>query len=226
MSTFTNVYEEVSVVVVGSLNPAIFNPDWLLRHELLSEEDVAEQVSIDVIHPEVCRFSLPWCDLEVLTNRLIIRTHQKGYFEATRDLAVGMFSVLSETPVTGIGLNTTYRDVFDSREGLDRIGDSLAPKQPWKSILPDSPRHGLSRLNIQSERADDVPGVVNTHILPVLVEEKHGIETKVNCHFDFALMREGSQEATVGEVILGYWDESLRVAETAHANILDLAEGC
>lgn len=223
MSSFSNFYEEVSVVVVGNFNPAIFNPDWLLRHELIRDEDI-DDAEIDVIHPEVSRFSLAWCQVEVLANRFVLRSTERGYFEAARDLAVGMFSVLSETPITALGINSTFRDKSDNREIFDRLGDLLAPKEPWEKLFPKSPKHGLYQLNIQSERDDKVPGFWNTTIRPLFMEDGFGIEVQLNCHFAFNKIYENTPDVSICDIVLSYWDDSIELATSLHAGVQNLVK--
>lgn len=54
--------DEVGVVLVGSLNPAIFTPAWFALHGLLPES-AAESAELEVAHPQLTRFSTDWLRL-------------------------------------------------------------------------------------------------------------------------------------------------------------------
>src|SRR5882724_4226406 len=47
----------VSIVMRGSFNPGIFQPFWLAKQGLISEE-AAGAATIEVIHPEVSSFEI------------------------------------------------------------------------------------------------------------------------------------------------------------------------
>ena len=44
--------EEISVVLLGSLNPGIFHPEWFRRQEILSPQE-AEEARRKLVSPEV-----------------------------------------------------------------------------------------------------------------------------------------------------------------------------
>jgi hypothetical protein len=44
--------EEISLVLVGSLNPAIFHPEWFVRQRLVSRGE-AEKAETAIISPQV-----------------------------------------------------------------------------------------------------------------------------------------------------------------------------
>ncbi len=49
---------EISIVLVGSLNPRIFTPDWFARNGLLTGRE-ADEADLDVVHAQLVllRFS-------------------------------------------------------------------------------------------------------------------------------------------------------------------------
>lgn len=95
-----------SIVAVGAFNPAIFSPDWLERNTLIGAEDAetARQSTALIISQQVSVVDTDWFTLQVLDNQLTLSS--KGVLSPTlRDLAVGIFSLASQTPVTALGMN-------------------------------------------------------------------------------------------------------------------------
>src|SRR5437870_4919946 len=87
-----------SVVFVGDFNPKIFQPAWFAAQNLLRQEE-ADAAKIEIIHPEIVRFSLDWLHVEVVHERFKASTLQFPYFEILRDLTVGTFKILRHTPI-------------------------------------------------------------------------------------------------------------------------------
>jgi hypothetical protein len=50
----TPTSEEINVVLVGALKPAIFHPEWFVRQELLSEAE-ARKAEVQLITPQALR---------------------------------------------------------------------------------------------------------------------------------------------------------------------------
>jgi hypothetical protein len=50
---------EVAVVILGSLNPRIFTPDWFARHGLISAKD-ADSAVVDIVTAQVASFRTEW----------------------------------------------------------------------------------------------------------------------------------------------------------------------
>jgi len=57
--------QETTIVLVGYFNPAIINPDWLLRYELIGPRAASESI-IDIIHPSLAQFRV--ADLEFIST--------------------------------------------------------------------------------------------------------------------------------------------------------------
>ncbi len=47
--------DDSAIVLVGSLNPAIFHPSWFALNEIVGKEEI-DNAKIDVVHNEVSRF--------------------------------------------------------------------------------------------------------------------------------------------------------------------------
>ena len=88
MSDVKPELEDVSVVLVGSFNPAIFHPTWFAREKLIQQEE-ADRADIKIVSPEVSVFSIGWLQLEVTLDRFAARTSQIQNLEPLRDLVRG-----------------------------------------------------------------------------------------------------------------------------------------
>jgi len=70
MATAVPVQREASIVIVGSFNPAIFQPAWLVRQQILGPNDI-DETKLEVVHPEVARFPIAWGHMEVVRERFL-----------------------------------------------------------------------------------------------------------------------------------------------------------
>ena len=107
--TFTAEVLVSSIVVIGDFNPAIFTPDWREKNELIGEGDatVAREGRANrkpLISHQVTNFDTDWFALQVLDNKLTLNS--RGVLTPMlKDLTVGIFQLLSHTPVIAIGMN-------------------------------------------------------------------------------------------------------------------------
>jgi hypothetical protein len=140
-----------SVVLTGSFNPAIFQPQWFVRQNLLPAEE-CEKPEIKVISPQVCEFQTERFIIQVTTERFSALAKPDANPAPLRELVAGTFFTLEHTPLKALGLNRDMHFALSSEEEWHKVGDTLVPKDLWKRILQGNP--GLRSLWIQSE----VPG--------------------------------------------------------------------
>ncbi len=76
-----------SIVLLGDLNPKIFQPAWFAAEKLIRKPE-AEAAEIEIIHPEVVIFNLEWLRLEVTRERFSASTTQEPYYEFIRDFQI------------------------------------------------------------------------------------------------------------------------------------------
>ena len=70
--------EALSVVLLGSFNPQIFQPAWLAAEGLIRKEE-GQDAKIQVIHPEISAFSLGWAAIDVTHERYAVETSRACY---------------------------------------------------------------------------------------------------------------------------------------------------
>ena len=90
--------EEISIVLLGSLNPGIFHPEWFRRQEILSPQD-AEAANIKIVSPEVTEVLFLDMKLDVFPNRLVLETLDASRAEKLQDIVVNILSKLPHTPL-------------------------------------------------------------------------------------------------------------------------------
>src|ERR1700735_4210479 len=134
---FSHEDEGALITLIGSFNPAIFQPRWLGSLNLIRPEE-AEKAQIATIQAEIADFKTDWFHLQVLQKRLVLQSLDPTHLEPLRDLAVGIFTILPHTPVEILGMARIFHYKMPSPEAWHNVGNQLAPKDPWNSIL-DTP---------------------------------------------------------------------------------------
>lgn len=222
-----------SIVVTGNFNPVIFTPDWLRLHKLIGEGDAdfTSTTGLVGITPQLTQFSTEWFELQVLRTRFVL-VAKGGVTLAVRDLAAGIFSLLSHTPVSAVGLNFTSQYRVPAVEDWHLIGDTLAPKEIWHDVLSDkSINIGVENLQlvIQHGLRTDLQKVQDNLVRVIFrpsVEIPHGVYIEINHHFATSNdVPEGKSQAEhLSSVIASNWErcegESNRIVEALMHGIL------
>lgn len=204
----------VSIVLIGSFNPAIFQPSWFALHNLLRSEE-ADAATIDIIHPDVAHFKTEWLEVNIVRDRFQISTVQESYYEALRDLAVGILMLLSHTPVKVMGINRDFHFDLASEETWHALGHRLVPKGDWNPLLKNP---GMEALVVKGIRPDAFEGYIRVTVQPS-GRIKYGVFIEVNDHY--VLTRDekevdGSDKARL--ILSERWSESMqRGSEIAQA---------
>src|ERR1700734_3239094 len=95
-----------SVVVIGSFNPLIFQPEWLAAHDIIGpreaetarqQVDTARGAGIEVIHRQLSVLNLSALRVEVQLDRFSVLAREAPIVVA-RDFALKCFNLLSHTP--------------------------------------------------------------------------------------------------------------------------------
>lgn len=205
---------EASIVIVGALNPAIFQPEWLRNHGLISEPD-SESTNINVIHPEITIFDLPWARIDVRQDRFTLRGKDAAFFPMIRDLSVGIFQLLEHSPVNGVGVNSILTYTTNDTKEWHRIGDALVPKEKWACHLKG--HIGMTRVSISAERDDDLPGNVNITVAPVVRTGEIGVIVDINNHIEL------ESAGKLPSILNQNWERLQKQARTMADEILEEA---
>lgn len=178
------------IVLRGTFNPAIFTPAWFVLHELLPEA-AAAHADLELAHPQLAKFSTEWLQLEATPDRFQAVT-QEGPYIRVRDLVVRVFSeYLPHTPVNVVGINRDVHFRAPSAAARDRVGERLAPSEPWgtfgESFSRGTAHGGMVSLTMRQNNPDGRPpgGQINVRVEPSVRvgDGRTGIYVGVNDHY-------------------------------------------
>lgn len=207
--------EGASIVLLGSFNPGIFQPAWFGAHELIKPEE-SESAKINVIHPEVSAFATDWFSIQVLKERFTVQASDPGHYSPLADLVLGLFQLLEHTPFDKMGLNRFLHFRMASEDEWHRVGDLLAPKEPWRAILKKPGLRSLYMQDAPEETTSEGAGVKVVRFVRIEPSQAvhPGVFVEVNRHHETS----GTDAARVlMKVLRDTWrpslDEAQRVAE-------------
>jgi hypothetical protein len=167
-----------SIVLVGSFNPAIFQPEWFVRQGLFSDTE-SSTAEIKVVHPQICQFETESFIVQVTNERFSAFSKPNVTAEPLRDLVMGTFVILEHTPVTAMGLNRQMHFALKSEEMWHSLGDRLVPKEPWNSVLEGRP--GMLSLEILTNRETPKGSSFRVKVQPS-TQVKFGVYFETNEH--------------------------------------------
>lgn len=223
--------EDVSAVLIGDFNPAIFNPDWLLRNDLVGKV-AAEQAEVDVIHAELAQFRVGDFDLIVSRQRLQV-TMRTAPFIRVSDFTLKLFrEVLPHTPVRQFGLNRSVHFRVGSEETRNKIGRLLAPLEPWGAWGDDigkgegDLRGGMASLSMQEVICvDGIRRKITATVQPSSsVQKAFGIFVGLNDHHEFE--SEKITTKSVIDIFDSSFDKSLAHSEYVIDCVMALKGKC
>jgi hypothetical protein len=201
----------LGIVFVGDFNPVIIQPFWLAAKQLIREGE-AKNAKIELIHNDVCKFDLDWVHVEVTKKRFELRTAKEPYFEATRDLALSIFGILKETPMTALGINHIKNFALRDAKTYEDFGDRLSPLSNWRDVFLDPKLLQLDIIDVQ--RKDKLNGNFRVRITATdrVLDIKYGVAFNINDHFSLPAESEGRNGEMV-KILAGEWQRSIERAQ-------------
>ena len=154
-----------SIVAVGGLNPAIFQPAWFTAEGLITRTE-AQAAKVEIISAQAALFQVDWLSVQVLPDRFVVATENEAFYRHLHDLVAATFSKLVHTPITALGINYSCHYRLEDATQLCHISNELAPKSRWSQLL-DSPH--LRSLTMESGRQAGPKG----HLPPTSGELGH-----------------------------------------------------
>jgi len=113
-----------TIVFLGSLNPAIFQTQWLNRFKILPEQDiqwaegkkpektklpesniVVKEIPYIMITANYTLLQFPSLQIEVFPDRYICSSKKKDAFSSIKDVTISIFKILEHTPIHAAGIN-------------------------------------------------------------------------------------------------------------------------
>jgi hypothetical protein len=211
-----------SIVMIGSLNPRIFQPEWFSRTGLINEKEIAS-ADIQIIHAQMAAFSLDWLNIQVTEDRFSAETRVPP-FVRLKDLILRTFGeFLPHTPIFKLGLNRVVHFSVGTLETRNKVGRALAPTAPWGEWArniegqPDKPETvgGMRSLTMLAQRTDGHSGAITVRVEPSLHPSlvRNGIFIEVNDHYEIA-----EPQKTIGT------DAAMRIIETEGERSIERSE--
>ena len=186
--TYTAEIFTSTTVVVGEFNPAIFTPDWLERNNLIGEGDAAvaregRAGSQLLVSHQVTSFETEWFTLQVLYKQFTLTS--KGVLSpAFKDLTVGIFQLVSHTPVKAIGLNFTGQFKLNNLEEQHKVGDVFAPKDIWNTLYPEEFFAGLANLTMRIQHGSREGGPDTQDEKRITLQRSSNFKTGISLSFN------------------------------------------
>ena len=180
----------VSVVLLGSFNPAIFTPAWFALHEILPR-GVAENADLEVAHNQLAEFSTEWLHIQVIPDRFQADTQQDPHVRL-RDFVIRTFKeLLIHTPIQAFGINRSVHFRAPDAAARDRVGRMLAPVEPWDQCTEllqlGGDQNGMVSLSMRQSQPEGRPpgGQINVTVEPSarIGDGRLGIYVQVNDHY-------------------------------------------
>jgi hypothetical protein len=199
---WTPALEGRAIALLGSFNPAIFQPAWFAEKGLIRAGESEQATEVIVTH-EVSQFSTEWLQFQVTRERLAATTSDPSRYGSLKDLLVGTFTLLEHTPFSKMGLNDLAHYAMPSQERWHAFGDYLAPKDPWREYFVD--RIGMRSLTIEAKRPGSSAKFLRAKIEPSL-KVQHGVFFEINEHYETE-ERPGSSRVFL-DILAAAWDEA------------------
>lgn len=186
----------VAIVAAGAFNPAIIHPRWLADRELIPES-VADHALTQsaqqlIVSQQLAIFVGDWLSVRVTPQQAVFSTVDEGRSLDLRDLVQGIFDLLPETPVDGLGINSDTHFRTESEAAWHEFGDQFLPKDFWEPLFedgdwrprPDGKHVGMRVMTVEVYRDDgDVPGFVRIELAPSVRVTPNGVYIGINDHY-------------------------------------------
>ncbi len=197
--------EGASIVLRGTFSPYLFQPAWFARHQLLRDSEVEKPDSL-VVTNDVTTFECGWLRVEVTSDRFTVHSLDGSNLEPLRDLVIGTFTLLEQTPFYQMGLNRYFHFRMLSEDEWHLIGDTLVPKALWQSLFEG--RVGMRVLSVEGKRPNSTARYVRVTVEPSIKVLPHGLFIQTNEHYQ----READDpagRADLLEILKQTWGDSL-----------------
>ena len=220
--------QSTSIVLVGKFDPAIFQPMWFVNKGLLTEQEV-KKAKVNLSEDYLISFELDWLHLEVVRERFIISTSANEEEETIRDLTTGIFSILTETPLSMIGINVESHFQLDNEDNYHSFGHKLAPKNIWNKFMK---KPGLMALTIKDVRENGYKGYMRVKVATSLVVKPFGICIATNDHYEMpeTEIKEGEDSKALPsgvdffmKLLADEWNKSIEYSKTIMAKLIEEA---
>ena len=187
-----------SIVFVGGFNTLNITHEWLLRFNLISQEDY-DSAKLTFLDARQMRLELSWVVIQVAPVdeqkcKLVLTLTDEGSLSLFSDLVLSLAEAFITTTVTALGINFTYKVLHSDLEDWHAFGHKLMPKQFWKSIFledkdEDSCHFGMNNVSLKIDSF--IPSVKN------IGENKTELNVSIKPYHDHNGQFKGNTEITL-----------------------------
>lgn len=210
-----------SIVLLGNFAPLTFMPAWFAEKNLVQKSE-ADEAKLELAHPEIVIFTLDWLRVVAETQKFTAISDQEPVIRV-HDLVISTFSILSETPVSAIGINRHLHYQCEDPDAWHRVGDRLAPKEPWGQFALDQNgrRAGLRSLMMELNHTHGQPkGVIRVRVEPSSTIP-NGVYIEVNDHYPLTIDDKLVNGDAVVETVRSQWRDAIRLAAEVAEQLLE-----
>jgi hypothetical protein len=220
-----------SIILLGHFNPQIFVPMWFAHNKIISEEQ-ANQAVTSVVHPQIAVCQIGKIQIQVQLDRFAAETSEASWIDLA-DFTRRTFGLLLHTPINQMGINRFVHFSVGSEEARNRIGNRLAPLDPWgrwgvEMAKNMNGRHGgfLNLIMYQPKPPGPITGHVQVQVEPsTRIKANAGIFVHVNDHY----LSEPIEKTIGCEPIMAElaenFDASIQRSEDLIDQVMSLKEG-
>jgi len=208
----------IGIVLLGNFNPSIITPFWL-AHKGYIREIEANTAIVEIIHPNISRFSISdWLNIEATQQRIDFKTNRESHISVLRDLVVSVFNNLNETPIQAIGINHLSHFSLRNLDEYERLGYWLSPVQKFGSLL-NKPK--LQSIQFRETVDEKKEGQITLTISPSdLILDRKSVVFNINHHFD----SKDKNTAQIIEILVKNWENSFSLVNKLNDLVWEKAQ--
>ena len=221
---------QCTIVLLGRFNPLIFAPHWFFKHDLLSAEQV-EAAKVGFITEQISVLTFGKIRLQAEVARLSMETAEAPWIDLC-DFAARTLTVIPSTPINQMGINRLVHFSVGTEERRNRIGQILAPLEPWgewgKEIAESPPerRGGCIDLTMRLPRiGEGYKGHLQISVQPsVHIRGNVGIYALTNDHYDVGPITETADCVAITKLLIDNFERSIERSEQLIDQVMSLGE--
>lgn len=198
-----------TIVLLGAFNPLILSPAWLADNGIITAYDLEEiqDTRRALTAPDVSLMQFRTFALQADHERVqITSTPETETPSLIGDIVANIFTLLSHTPITGMGFNLTVHQAMEA-ERSRAILDRYAPQDPIHDVLGAS--GSVASIALAGRRDNDYAGQLRLVLEPSAIVQ--GIFLSLNDHYDLGA---AGTAGVAANIVNDQWQESLARAET------------